>query len=119
MSTVDCVDPEALERLYRIGGAKLVGRMIDAFMDSAPVRLADARAGLAAGQAEPVGRAAHSLKSTAGNFGGHRVQTLAQRMEEEAGRGDLAVLGASFAELEVAMAELVDRLERERERCRE
>ncbi len=119
MSVADCLDTEALERLYRLGGAKLVAGMIDAFLGTTPERVREACAAAAAGDLAPLGRALHSLKSTAANFGSTRVPPLAARLEQAAVAGDAAAVAAGLEELTASLGELVARLEHERQRCAE
>lgn len=116
MSPADCLDGQALPRLYRLGGEKLVQGMIAAFLGTAPARMREARAAAAAGDLEPLGRAMHSLRSTAGNFGSLRVPPLAARLEQAARSGDAAAVAAALEEMSASLDELVARLELERQR---
>jgi len=117
MSTrVEVLDPAAVERLRRLGGDEFLVEMIDLFLDNGPKRMAAVRDGLAAGEARAVQRAAHSLKSTAGNLGGRAVQQTAQEIETLAAEGDVAPLGELVAELATRFDALLQRLETERSR---
>lgn len=78
------LDPEAIARLRRLGGQVLTGKMASLFLDLAPRRLTAAQAGLEARDPETVWRAAHSLKSSAGNIGAHVLLEAAGRLEEAA-----------------------------------
>lgn len=78
------LDPAGFERLRRIGGAALVEAMAAAFLENAPGRVAAVVAAHAAGDREGIARAAHSLKSTAGNLGATAVQRAAERLERDA-----------------------------------
>ncbi len=117
MSTPDCLDGVALERLYRLGGATLVARMIDAFLGAMPERVRAAGAAATAGDLAPLASAMHSLKSTAGNFGSIRVPPLAARLEQAALAGEGATVAGELPELMASLGELVARLEHERQRC--
>ncbi len=119
MSAPDGLDGQALDRLYRLGGARLVAGMIDAFLESTPARVREACAAASAGELAPLGRALHSLKATAGNFGSTRVPPLAARLEQAAVAGDAAAVAAGLEELTASLGELVARLEHERQRCAE
>ncbi len=119
MSAPDCLDGQALDRLYRLGGAKLVAGMIDAFLGAAPARVREACAAASAGELAPLGRAMHSLKATAANFGSLRVPPLAARLEQAAALGDAGAVAAQLNELTASLDELVARLEHERQRCAE
>ena len=94
------LDPEAIARLRRLGGDLLARKMATLFLDLAPPRLAAAREGLGAGDLDQVRRAAHSLKSSAGNVGAYAMVEAAGRLEDEAERG------APAAELEALLAAL-------------
>lgn len=69
-------EPEALERLRRFGGDKLLGDMITLFLEAMPQRLAAARAGLARGDGHAVEQALHALKSSAAQLGALRLHRL-------------------------------------------
>jgi two-component system, sensor histidine kinase and response regulator len=95
-------DPEALARLARWGGDQLVRQMVELFLAQAPERLEAARAGLAAGSADEVQRAAHALKSSSAQVGALRVSALCVEIESRGAGGDLA-----------GVPDLLDALERE------
>ena len=105
------LDPEALQRLQRLGGDAFVCKMIDLFLDYAGKRLAEARAAHTARDLPGVARAVHPLKSSAGNVGACQVQALAARIEELAGRGQGEALVTSLRELEQAFAAVKPELE--------
>jgi HPt (histidine-containing phosphotransfer) domain-containing protein len=92
-----------LAMLRRVGGDKLICELIDLLLDGAPQKLGAARAALAAGDAAGVGRAAHSLTSSAGNLGAAEVQAAALALERCAA-GEPGDLGELLAELEGAWA---------------
>jgi HPt (histidine-containing phosphotransfer) domain-containing protein len=93
--------PTRLAMLRRVGGDKLIRELIDLLLEGTPRKLEAARAALAAGDADCVGRAAHALTSSAGNLGAAEVQQAAYALERCAGGGpgDLAGL---LGELEAA-----------------
>jgi len=74
-------DVDALKRLERFGGLKLREELTTLFLQEAPARIASARAALAAGDIEAVRAMAHMLKSSAGQMGALRVQTICERLE--------------------------------------
>jgi len=82
------VDPAAIERLREWGGDTLLHRMIELFLELGPGRTRDIRLGLESGALEKVERAAHSLKSSAGNLGAHELRATAHRLEAEAAGGE-------------------------------
>ena len=93
------VDPAALDRLRSWGGDVLLGRMITLFEELAPERVEALEDGLAAGDLERVERAAHSLKSSAGNLGADELRRQAGRVEEAAAKGDSARMDGLVGEL--------------------
>ena len=77
--------------LRRVGGDRLIRDLIDMLHEDAPRKLAAARAALAAGDADGVGRVAHALASSAGNLGAADMRQAAADLERDAADGqDLA-----------------------------
>ena len=107
------LDPAALERLQRLGGAKFTGDMIDLFLSYGAKKVADTQE---AANLEAVAMAAHPLKSSAGNVGAVRVAELAAALEQSAKRQDAEQSKANVAELVTAFAEVKTLLEAERAR---
>lgn len=93
------VDEHALARLREIGGPRLVGELIATFLRNAPLRVAEARSGLAAGDLETVMRAGHSLRSSCGNVGATAMRDIAAAIEQ-----------AADARTQAALPDLVNRL---------
>ena len=104
MSESQHLDPAALERLNKLGGAAFVGKMIELFVDYAGGKVVAARQAQVAGNLAGVADAVHPIKSSAGNVGAHRVQELALRIEQLAKQGQGEGLGALVGELEQAFA---------------
>lgn len=94
------VEPQALQRLVRLGGFELLDRMMALFEEVGSGRTAAARDAVAAGDLETAGRAAHSVKSSAGNLGLLRLHRLAQELERRAAAGEKDAAAAGVAELE-------------------
>src|SRR5256885_15267287 len=82
-------DHDALERLRRLGGAKLRREMIALFLAAVPERLQAARDGIRQGDAAVTERALHSLKSSSGQLGAIKMQQLSERGEQLARTGSL------------------------------
>ncbi len=98
----------ALVRLHQLGGESLLRQMINLFLDNVPQRIENIRVGIRENNLQAVGRAAHSLKSTAGNVGAIKLQALAQEIERCAECQDncrvatmLDILQAAFAQTAV------------------
>jgi len=106
----------ALERLRQLGGDQFAGEMIRLFLDFTNTKLAEAKVALAAGDGPGVARAAHPIKSSAGNVGASRVQALAARLEHAAKATPAASLARLVAELEDAFAAVRPQLEAEQQR---
>lgn len=105
----DAIDSAALARLERLGGKTLLRQMIALFLENAPQRLNAATQGAAAGDARGVERAAHSVKSMAANVGARRLQRLAEALEA-------GIAGGMVDDLATRTRELVDEMERVRNR---
>jgi HPt (histidine-containing phosphotransfer) domain-containing protein len=94
-------DVDALKRLERFGGFKLREELTTLFLQEAPLRIAAARAALAAGSAEGVRAVAHMLKSSAGQMGALRMQQLCERLED----GELSQdLSSALTDLDLELA---------------
>jgi GAF domain-containing protein/DNA-binding response OmpR family regulator len=89
------IDEAVLARLADgTGGDEgFVSELIEQFVADAPRLVAAARAGLDAGDAEEVRRAAHTLKSNAATFGAHALAGRSRELEDAAKRR--ALEGAS------------------------
>lgn len=107
------IDPVAFDRVRRVGGDRLLQRMIASFLEHAPQRM---QAAIDATDSAAAARAAHSLKSSAGNLGLARVMLLAEAMEARAAEGDergcLALRSALAATFDEACRELKRETER-------
>ena len=83
-------DPDALTRLERFGGIKLLDEMIALFLVNARERLTAAATGLAAGDAAAIENAMHSLKSSSAQLGALRLSRLSEQAETIARGGRLS-----------------------------
>jgi CheY-like chemotaxis protein len=93
------LDENALARLHALGGSTLVCDLIGTFLKNAPLRIADARVGLASGNMEAVMRAGHSLKSSCANTGACAMRAIAARIEESVMAGRLEALADDVRDL--------------------
>jgi HPt (histidine-containing phosphotransfer) domain-containing protein len=82
-------DREALTRLERFGGIKLLHEMIALFLESAPGRLSTAQRGLDNGDPSLVEAALHSLKSSSAQLGAPQLSRLCEQGESAAHHGRL------------------------------
>lgn len=92
------------------GDPEFLVEVVEAFLGDSPPRLQTLRASLASGDAEGLGRAAHSLKGSSGNFGAMRMQALCADIERLSRADELGPLGPLVAQLEVEYGHVADRL---------
>ena len=110
------LDVDALKRLRRFGGAKLLHEMISLYVQSAPGRLGAAEAGLAAGDVIAIENAFHSLKSSSAQLGAARLSELCEEAETMARAGTLTGMAALVAASREELARVERWLESERGR---
>ena len=96
------LDPAALERLRRLGGEEFTRKMIDLFLSYSAQKIGEARRALEAANLDAVAKAAHPIKSSAGNVGAVIVQDLASRIERLALQSQGESLAKLMEELEQA-----------------
>lgn len=80
-------DPQALDRLRTLGGESLVRKLVNVFGEYATDRVRDAVSAGQAGDLDALARAAHALRSSAGNVGAVRLMAIATQLEHEARAG--------------------------------
>jgi len=102
----DPIDRSAIERLERLGGPDLVGRVAALFVELGRARMGAALDAVDAGDLASVERAAHSLKSSAGNVGARALAEVAGKVERlaEEGRGDAVPAAVAGMERELERA---------------
>lgn len=103
------LDEPTISTLREFGGS-LLAQLVDAFGTNAPQRIAQARAGLEAGDLDAVRRSCHSLKSTAATVGAFTLAETARRLEAAAAAGDTAALGELGAALELQCEQTIRQL---------
>jgi HPt (histidine-containing phosphotransfer) domain-containing protein len=99
METEPRFDTEAIEMLRRIGRDALAAKMIALFLASVGDRRDAIVAGAGNGDLLSAQRAAHLLKSSAGQMGARSLQRLSERIESAAKDGRAADLAALAADL--------------------
>ena len=104
------IDPDAIARLKDFGGDKLLRGMIELFVKNAPVKAADARRALDAGDAAALRAAFHGLKSSAGQLGAVTVFQACAAGEDTAGRAELAAAAAHLHAIESDLPAVCARL---------
>ena len=115
MNDYSGIDPTGLARLERIGGPLFVRKMIDLFLEEAPGRLIAARRGEQEGDLMAVAEAAHSLKSSAQNFGANRLSRIAGEIELRVRANQCENLPTLLGEIEAAYSAAKAWLEGERD----
>jgi HPt (histidine-containing phosphotransfer) domain-containing protein len=91
---------EALARLRRFGGDRLVRDMAVIFVTDMPERIALARAGVSAGDAGRVAYAAHTMKSSSAQFGALALARACEQAEHAARGAHLGALAARVEAIE-------------------
>ena len=94
------IDPEAVERLRKWGGEDLAIRMIEIFLGHTPERIQQIQEGIDKRDARGAETGAHSLKSSAGNLGAARLQSLCQAAEMLAEAKEFGAMEGIMEELE-------------------
>jgi HPt (histidine-containing phosphotransfer) domain-containing protein len=92
------------------GDPEFLVEVVEAFLGDSPPRIEALRESLASGDAATLGRAAHSLKGSSGNFGAMRMQTLCADIERLSRAGHLAPLAQLVAQTEREYALVAERL---------
>jgi len=84
MAASEVIDRGVLDGLLEsLGGdTEFLAELLEAFYDDSPRQLAAMQAALAAGNAEDLRRAAHSLKSNSANFGAMALSRSCKELEE-------------------------------------
>lgn len=109
------LDPAALRDLSDLLGddREALEEIVAAFLEEAPLRLAELRDGLSAGDAALVARAAHTLKANGATFGARELEARSRTLEDAARIGDLTTADAAIANVEsiwVATRPLLEQL---------
>lgn len=102
MSDSPVIDPAALDRLREWGGEKLLGQMVELFLENAEARMDQIREGVREGDIDESQKGSHSLKSSAANVGAETVRHLAAEIEGASTRGDSDQVARLLPELEEA-----------------
>jgi CheY-like chemotaxis protein len=110
------VDKAALARLYRLGGQQFAMDMLDLFLSYGGEKMAEARLAWKSGSLETLADSVHPIKSSAGNIGATRIQTLCAAIEQAVKQQNTSSLEQQLNDLEQAFAEVRPHLEREKAR---
>jgi HPt (histidine-containing phosphotransfer) domain-containing protein len=101
MGEGSAIDQEAVNTLLdSLGGdEEFLAELMQDYFDDAPDQLAAMESALAAGDAEGLRRAAHSLKSNSTTFGAMTLAGRCKELEDLAKSGNLDGAGARIAEI--------------------
>jgi HPt (histidine-containing phosphotransfer) domain-containing protein len=110
MTEPPVVKQAALERLKKWGGESLLRELIGIYRETAPGRLAELRRGVEQGQLDIAERAAHTMKSSAGNLGAVRVAELTADVERRIAAGELDGVADLVRELEEQLGHVLREL---------
>jgi HPt (histidine-containing phosphotransfer) domain-containing protein len=92
------------------GDPEFLVEVVEAFLSDSPPRIEALKSSLAGGDADTLGRAAHSLKGSSGNFGAARMQALCADIERLARAGQTEALGPLVVQLDIEYERVADRL---------
>jgi HPt (histidine-containing phosphotransfer) domain-containing protein len=95
-------DPETLVRLRKLGGDNLIRKLVAVFGEYARDRVGDAVRAGQSGDLDAVARAAHAVRSSAGNVGAVRLLDVATALEHTARAGQTAPIPALLSDLHTA-----------------
>ena len=97
-----------LERVE--GDEELLAEMIQLYVEDAPRTLETMRRALLQGNLPDLERAAHSFKGSSANLAANPAAEAAQRLEQDARRGDKTAAETSLAALESVLGQLLPAL---------
>lgn len=92
------------------GNRRLLRKMVRLFLADGPQHLAKIKEAVRHGDAVALGRAAHALKGSVGNFAAKNAFAAAERLETMGRTGDLAAAGDASVTLESELALLTEAL---------
>jgi len=111
MTDPEILNANSLDRLREWGGEKLLAQMIRLFLENAPTRMEQIRAGANGPDVGEAEKGAHSLKSSSANVGAERVKELCADMERAAATGDAPTVTSLLPSLEEAFSQAIAALE--------
>ncbi|MCP5249143.1 MAG: response regulator [Candidatus Accumulibacter sp.] len=108
------INPRALDAIRHLpgpNGALLVGKVIDAYLADAPLRLAQMHAAAAAVDGEALRKAAHAMKSSSANVGADRLAALCKALEAIGRQNTVVGANSLLAEIESRMPHVLAALQ--------
>lgn len=98
---------EDFNTLLELLGPETMRDVVRLLMDSAPTRIASARAGLAEGDTVRAATAFHTLRSSCGQLGAKSLEQICVEGERQAKAGDVSAATALLADAEREYARCV------------
>ena len=95
-------DPETLVRLRTLGGDSLIRKLVAVFGEFARDRVRDAVTAGQSGDLDALARAAHAIRSSAGNVGALHLLEISTALERTARAGQSAPIPELVSELQTA-----------------
>ena len=111
-SHADCVIDHAALLAGVDGDRRLLREFVRLFLADCPQRLAEIKEAIRRGDAGALGRAAHTLKGSVGNFAAQKAFAASQQLEKMSRDGDLDNAGEACVTLESELEILSDELRR-------
>lgn len=108
------VDVETLTQLQKATGddPRIMRKVIDVYLGDAPRQIELIRTGVSDGNMERVNRGAHTLKSTSGTMGAHRLAQMSRELEAMTAPGLEDTIDFADSQMATRIAALVAELER-------
>lgn len=116
MDNESYVDSKQITYLHELGGSSLVQKMIDLFLENAPLRIAEMHQREETQDWEGVCQSVHKLKSSVGNFGAHELFALCAQIEEMIREKRIEGIAPLLRNLEVLLTHVLDSLRLIKER---
>ncbi len=104
-------NPEVIERFRELGGDEFIIKMIDLFLKGAEKRLQEINDALEGNRWSELGKAAHGLRSSAGNFEAQKIMELTLTLESQAQNQNVDKMRSVIHEIEERFNRLKDNLE--------
>lgn len=97
--TTSQIDINAIERLKKIGGDKLMNQIIEIYLNDTPAKVDIAMQAVEANDLDKIADIVHSLKSSSGNVGAMNLSQLANKIEVDIRTGNRQNVLADVKEL--------------------
>ncbi|MFC1481779.1 Hpt domain-containing protein [Candidatus Neomarinimicrobiota bacterium] len=112
MDDATVLNPATIENLKQLGGDDFLHELIELFLEHSSNLVATINNGNAAAEWDQVSRAAHSLKSSAGNIGAFELQTIVSDLEQAAEVTDVSAITPLIDKLGPSFETVVEELKK-------